>query len=94
MSAAIALEDVSVTFGDVRAVREVSLTVAEGELLMLLGGSGSGKTTTLKTINRLVEATRGTIRVGDDDVRAMVPHALRRKVGYCFQRIGQFSIKF
>lgn len=90
MSPAIALEQVDVTFGEVRAVRDVSLTVAEGELLMLLGGSGSGKTTTLKTINRLVDATSGTIRVGGDDVREMVPHALRRKVGYCFQRIGLF----
>ncbi len=90
MTAAIELEDVRVSFGRVEAVKGVSLSVARGELLMLLGGSGSGKTTTLKTINRLVEPSAGAVRLDGEDVRRMVPHALRRRVGYCFQRIGLF----
>ncbi|MCB9593348.1 MAG: ATP-binding cassette domain-containing protein [Sandaracinaceae bacterium] len=85
------LDGVTVRFGDVVAVREVSLTVAEGELLMLLGGSGSGKTTTLETINRLVEPTEGTVRLRGEDVRALVPHELRRRIGYCFQGTGLFA---
>jgi len=85
------LEDVTVRFGEVTAVNGVSLTVAEGELLMLLGGSGSGKTTTLETINRLVEPTSGVIRLDGEDVRDLVPHALRRRIGYCFQGVGLFA---
>lgn len=87
---AIRLNEVAVRFGTVTAVDGVSLEVADGELLTLLGGSGSGKTTTLKTINRLVEPTSGTVMLHGDDVRALVPHELRRRVGYCFQRIGLF----
>ena len=62
----IDLQDVSKSFdgGRTWAVRDVSLHVAEGELLVLLGSSGCGKTTTLKIINRLVDATRGTRPTG------------------------------
>ncbi|MEO1129271.1 MAG: ATP-binding cassette domain-containing protein [Planctomycetota bacterium] len=72
------------------AVRDVSLTVADGELLVLLGGSGSGKTTTLKMINRLVEPTSGRIEVEGRDVASLAPVELRRRIGYVFQGIGLF----
>ncbi len=85
------LDTVSVQYGDVVAVDRVSFRVAEGELLMLLGGSGSGKTTTLETINRLVEPTRGCVRLRGEDVATLVPHVLRRRIGYCFQRVGLFE---
>jgi osmoprotectant transport system ATP-binding protein len=87
---AIELSDVVVRFGDAIAVDGVSLEVRDGELLALVGASGSGKTTTLKTINRLVEPHAGRVSLHGEDVRALVPHELRRRVGYCFQRIGLF----
>jgi osmoprotectant transport system ATP-binding protein len=71
-------------------VDNVSLTVATGEMLVLLGGSGSGKTTTLKMINRLIEPTSGRILVHDQDVRAIDDVSLRRGIGYVFQGIGLF----
>ncbi len=86
----IELTEVCKRYGDVIAVDRVSLRVAEGELLVLLGGSGSGKTTTLKMINRLIEPTSGRIVVGGEDVMAQAPHTLRRSIGYVFQRVGLF----
>ena len=59
----IELDRLTKHYGAHVAVAELSLTVAEGELLVLLGGSGSGKTTTLKMVNRLVEPTSGRVRI-------------------------------
>ena len=72
------------------AVRGLDLHVAEGELMVFLGESGCGKTTTLKMINRLIEATDGRIGVAGKDVRDQDPVLLRRRIGYVFQRIGLF----
>jgi osmoprotectant transport system ATP-binding protein len=55
-----------------------------------LGGSGSGKTTTLKMINRLIEPTSGAIEVDGQNVLAQDPVELRRSIGYVFQGIGLF----
>lgn len=71
-------------------VDDLSLVVATGELLVLLGGSGSGKTTTLKMINRLVEPTTGSVRVEGVDVSEVPEHELRRRIGYAFQEVGLF----
>jgi osmoprotectant transport system ATP-binding protein len=86
----IALERLSKRFGDVSAVDDLSLTVARGELLVLLGGSGSGKTTTLKMVNRLIEPSAGRVRIAGRDTRELAPHTLRRGIGYCFQQVGLF----
>ena len=72
------------------AVHDVNLRVAEGELLILVGRSGCGKTTTLKMINRLIEPTSGTILVAGRDNRSTDPVQLRRSIGYVFQMIGLF----
>jgi osmoprotectant transport system ATP-binding protein len=71
--------------GRVTAVDDVSLAVAEGEFLAIVGGSGSGKTTLLRLANRLIEADSGTITVEGEDVRAADPILLRRRIGYVFQ---------
>jgi osmoprotectant transport system ATP-binding protein len=77
-------------YGEAFAVAEVSFRVEAGELLALVGGSGSGKTTTLKMINRLVEPDAGRVLVEGRDAATVEPHALRRSIGYVFQGVGLF----
>src|SRR6202035_4645576 len=67
------------------AVDNVWLEVTEGEFLAIVGGSGSGKTTLLRLASRLIEADHGTIRIEGEDVRALDPVRLRRRIGYVFQ---------
>ncbi|HTM20505.1 MAG TPA: ATP-binding cassette domain-containing protein, partial [Kofleriaceae bacterium] len=86
----IELRQLCKRYGDTRVVDDVSLTVAEGELLVLLGGSGSGKTTTLRMINRLVEPSSGSVWIDGEPAADLAPAALRRRIGYVFQRIGLF----
>ena len=86
----IELQHLTKRYGDQVAVCDLSLEVAEGELLVLLGGSVCGKTTTLKMINRLIEPSAGSVRVDGDDVSQLAPHELRRRVGYAFQQVGLF----
>src|SRR6195256_1505152 len=74
----------------VKAVDDVSLDVAEGEFLAIVGGSGSGKTTLLRLANRLIDADSGSIMIEGEDVRAADPVALRRRIGYVFQSGGLF----
>lgn len=76
--------------GGVEAVWDLSMEVEEGEILVLLGTSGSGKTTTMKMINRLVEPTSGHILVAGRDVGEQDPVELRRQIGYAVQEIGLF----
>ena len=89
---AIALEGIGVSYdgGRTFAAEGVDLAVPSGAFVAVVGGSGSGKTTTLKTINRLVEPTTGTVRIEGDDVRAGPPAELRWRIGYVFQGIGLF----
>lgn len=88
----IVLEGVGKSYegGSHFAVRDVSFRVPRGQLLILLGGSGCGKTTTLKMINRLIEPSTGRILLDGKDVRSMDPVELRRGIGYVFQGIGLF----
>src|SRR3982074_2160352 len=74
----------------VKAVDDVSLDVAEGEFLAIVGGSGSGKTTLLRLANRLIEADGGRVRMEGEDVRAVDPIRLPRRIGYVFQSGGLF----
>jgi len=72
------------------AVREASLTVPAGTFVALVGASGSGKTTTLKVINRLIEPDRGEVRIEGMPVAKIEAPVLRRRIGYVFQGIGLF----
>lgn len=72
------------------AVDNVSLEIAEGEFVTILGSSGCGKTTLLKMVNRLVEPTSGTIRLFGEDVATVDAVTVRRRIGYVIQQVGLF----
>ncbi|MDB5655460.1 MAG: transporter ATP-binding protein [Tardiphaga sp.] len=87
----ISFQHVSKRFdGGVLAVDDVSLDVAEGEFLAIVGGSGSGKTTLLRLANRLIDPSSGSVRVAGEDVGSIDPIGLRRRIGYVFQSGGLF----
>ncbi len=72
------------------AVDDVSLRVEAGSFVALVGASGSGKTTTLKLVNRLIEPDGGEIRVEGAAVTMVDAPTLRRRIGYVFQGVGLF----
>ncbi|MDR5783901.1 ABC transporter ATP-binding protein [Caballeronia sp. LZ065] len=76
--------------GDKAVVDDISMTVEEGELCVLLGPSGCGKTTTLKMVNRLVQPTSGRILIGGVDTAGFDIVELRRRIGYAIQQVGLF----
>jgi osmoprotectant transport system ATP-binding protein len=86
----IEVEGISKRFGDFVAVDDVSFRVGAGEVLALVGDSGSGKTTTLKMVNRLVEPDAGRVRIDGRDTAGVDPHVLRRSIGYVVQGGGLF----
>ena len=86
----IVLQELVKRYGATVAVDGVSLEVAAGECVFLVGGSGCGKTTTLKMVNRLIEPTSGSVRVDGDDPTHLPGHELRRRIGYGFQQVGLF----
>ena len=84
------LESVTKRYGTLEAVHELTLEVSDGETCVLLGPSGCGKTTTLRMVNRLVEPTSGRIILDGEDVTAIDPVQLRRRIGYVIQHVGLF----
>ncbi len=87
----ITLDRVTKRYGaDSVAVEELSLTVPDGELCVLVGPSGCGKTTTLRMINRLIEPSGGRILIDGTDVLKIDPVQLRRNIGYVIQQGGLF----
>jgi osmoprotectant transport system ATP-binding protein len=91
-SAMIEIDKVSKSFdgGRTLAVRDASIALDAGAFVAVVGTSGSGKTTTLKFINRLVEPDGGEVRIEGVRVGTIDPPTLRRKIGYVFQGIGLF----
>ncbi|MCW3480987.1 ABC transporter ATP-binding protein [Neisseriaceae bacterium JH1-16] len=74
----------------VTVVDSVDLQVARGEICVLLGASGCGKTTTLKMINRLITPSEGRVLIDGADTRDIDTVTLRRRIGYVIQQIGLF----
>ena len=93
---AVTLEDVSITFGDHVAVRNVTLEMPARQVTALVGPSGCGKTSVLRAINRLHDHTggtvRGNVRLGSLDVYGtdVQPEVLRSRIGMVFQRPNPF----
>ena len=86
----IAFEEALVEVGGRRLVGPLSFTVQPGETLVLLGRSGSGKTTALRLVNRLLAPTRGRVLVEGESTTDWEPIALRRRIGYVIQEVGLF----
>jgi osmoprotectant transport system ATP-binding protein len=87
----IAFDNVTKVYpGGLKAVDGLTLGIAEGETLVLLGTSGSGKTTSMKMINRLIDPSAGRILIDGWDVIACDPVQLRRGISYAIQHNGLF----
>jgi phosphate transport system ATP-binding protein len=91
------LEGVSVRYGAKAAVKDVSLSVHQGEVLALIGPSGCGKTTLLRTLNRLTELTPNAVRGGSilldgHDVHELADTELRARVSMVFQQPNPFPM--
>jgi multiple sugar transport system ATP-binding protein len=85
---AVRFDHVRKTFGDVTVVEDFELVVRDGELLVLVGGSGSGKSTILRMVAGLEDVTSGTIRIDDRDVTHLPPR--ERDVAMVFQDYGLY----
>jgi polar amino acid transport system ATP-binding protein len=88
----VVVSNVEKRFGELVVLRDVSLSVAKGETICVIGPSGSGKSTLLRCINALVPVSRGSIKVDDIEVNdpALDKLALRKKVGMVFQQYNLF----
>ena len=86
----IQIKNLTKLYGRDVVVDAFTLTVRSGERIILLGSSGSGKTTTLKMINRLIEPTSGSVLLDGLDTSSLPAHELRRQIGYVFQEVGLF----
>src|SRR3954466_6615625 len=72
------------------AIDDLSLTLPAGDICVLIGPSGGGKTTAMKMVNRLISITEGDITIDGTSVKAMDVTELRRGIGYVIQQIGLF----
>lgn len=82
---AIEYRDVCKSYGEKNVLEHLNLRIPRGEFVTMIGSSGSGKTTALKMVNRLIEPTSGTILVNGHNVRDVDPIQLRRNIGYAIQ---------
>jgi osmoprotectant transport system ATP-binding protein len=90
-AASITLQNVGKVYPDgTVAVGDFSMDVQAGELAVLIGPSGCGKSTVLRMINRLIEPSKGTIRIDGRSIAEQDPVELRRHIGYVIQNVGLF----
>jgi osmoprotectant transport system ATP-binding protein len=86
----IQFSGVSKKYGGVTVIENLDLEIAKGEFCVLIGASGSGKSTILKMINRLEEHDTGEIRFVGEEIRSFKPEVVRRQMGYVIQSVGLF----
>jgi len=88
----VSLRNVSKAFGDNTVLRDLSLDIATGEVVSLIGASGSGKTTILRCINLLEQIDDGAVLLDGDEISAVGrdPNPIRRRVGIVFQSFNLF----
>ena len=86
-ASAVTILDLTVRFGDMAAVDQVSLDVLDGEVFGLLGPNGAGKTTTIRVLTTLLPATAGTVAVFGADVARQAMH-VRRTIGFVPQQLS------
>ncbi len=72
----LTLENVHSYYGRIHALKGISLTVEEGEIVTLIGANGAGKSTTLRTISGLIHPKQGSVKLRDKDISHMEPHAI------------------
>src|SRR5258708_7311453 len=82
------IDRVTKRYGDVHAVRDFTLDVADGEFVVFLGPSGCGKTTTLRVVRGFAEPTSGAVRLGERDITSLPPW--KRNAGLVFQSYALF----
>lgn len=87
-SAYLSFHQVSYQAGNRTILDRISFEITRGETLVLLGRSGSGKTTALRLINRMLEPSSGTISIDGDNIAGGNPIDLRRRIGYVIQEFG------
>ncbi len=87
----IVLEHLEKSFGDHKVLLDVNLSVQKGEVISVIGSSGSGKSTMLRCINLLEEPTGGTIRYKGEDIKSLNLSKYRAQVGMVFQQFNLFN---
>ena len=92
MTNAVEMKDVNKFYGQFHALKDINLSVAKGEKIVVCGPSGSGKSTMIRTINQLEEHESGTIHINGAEINADAPNIdeMRREVGMCFQHFNLF----
>ncbi|BDR55583.1 betaine/proline/choline family ABC transporter ATP-binding protein [Xylocopilactobacillus apis] len=88
MTTFLEMSHIRKVYGDKVAVNDFNLNVDKGEFICFIGTSGSGKTTTMRMINRMNVPSSGTIKINGQDITKMDPVKLRRQIGYVIQNIG------
>lgn len=88
MTQSLTLENINAHYGTTQVLENLSLHIAEGELVSLLGSSGCGKTTTLRLVAGFLEPTSGSIKLGDRDLTRLPAHS--RDIGLVFQTYALF----
>lgn len=86
----IEYRNIKKAYGDVTVLEDLSLTIEDGEFVILIGPSGCGKTTTLKMLNRLIPFNSGEIFINGKNIMDSKLENLRRNIGYVIQQIGLF----